>query len=142
MAQAESSSNPAGPAEDLAIAVKRSDTAEARRVLAEHPELNSRLNEPLPGGAFGTTALHTAVHRGDREMVDLLLESGADINARSHWWTGSFGVLDGESPLVPWLIEHGARVDPCAAARHGMMDSLRNKRRCMLPGPSRSPHFC
>jgi ankyrin repeat protein len=111
--------------EALAIAVARSDPAEVRRVLTKHPELQSRLNEPMPGGSFGSTALLTAVRRGDRETAELLLESGADINARSHWWAGSFGVLDGESPLVPWLVERGATVDACAASRHGMMDRLR-----------------
>jgi len=111
--------------EALAIAVERGNPAEVRRVLAKHPELKSRLDEPMPGGAFGSNALLTAVRRGDREMAELLLESGADINARSHWWAGSFGVLDGESPLVPWLIERGATVDAYAASRHGMMDRLR-----------------
>ena len=125
MVHEESLPDPAGAAEALALAIKRGDPAETRRVLATHPELKSRLNEPLPGGAFGSTALLTAVHRGDQEMADLLLESGADINARSHWWAGSFGVLDGESPLVPWLIERGATVDAYAASRHGMMDRLR-----------------
>lgn len=111
--------------EALATAVKRGDSGEARRVLSEHPELKARLDEPMPGGSFGSTALLTAVHRGDRTMAELLLEWGADINARSHWWAGSFGVLDRESPLVPWLIERGATVDACAASRHGMLDRLR-----------------
>src|SRR5687767_441082 len=125
MVHQESVSEPAGAAEALALAIKDGDPAGARGVLARHPELKSRLDQPLPGGSFGATALLTAVHRGDREMVNLLLESGADINARSHWWAGGFGVLDGESELVPWLIERGARVDAYAAARHGMLDRLR-----------------
>lgn len=125
MAQAESLSNPDEPAEALAIAVEKNDTTAARRLLERHPELKARLNDALPEGPFGATALLVAVHQGSREMVDLLLESGADINARSHWWAGSFGVLDGESPLVAYLIERGARVEAYAAARHGMMDRLR-----------------
>jgi ankyrin repeat protein len=76
-------------------------------------------------GHFGATLLIAAVHTGHREMVELLLGAGADINQRSHWWAGSFGVLDGENELVPWLIERGARVDAYAAARHGMLDRLR-----------------
>lgn len=111
--------------EALAIAVERRDPAEARRVLAKHPELTSRLDEPIPGGSFGSTALLTAVHRGDRTMAELLLDAGAGIDARSHWWAGGFGVLDGDSPLVPWLIERGATVDAGAASRHGMLDRLR-----------------
>jgi ankyrin repeat protein len=112
------------PMEMLATALKRGDAAGVRKVLAEHPELKARLDEALPGGEFGATALLTAVHQGNRELVDLLLEAGANINQRSHWWAGSFGVLDGDSSLVPYLIERGATVDAYAAARHGMMDRL------------------
>lgn len=112
------------PMEALAIAVGSGDTAGARSVLAAHPALKSRLDEPMPGGAFGATALLAAVHGGNRELVALLLDAGANIDQRSHWWAGSFGLLDGESPLVPNLIERGARVDAYAAARHGMMDRL------------------
>jgi len=114
----------ADPMEVLAAAVRAGDAAGARAALAAHPVLKNRLDEAMPGGSFGATALLTAVHRGDREMAELLLDAGADIDARSHWWAGSFGVLDGESPLVPWLIERGARVDAYAAARHGMLDRL------------------
>jgi ankyrin repeat protein len=114
----------ADPMEVLAAAVRAGDAAGARAALAAHPVLKNRLDEAMPGGSFGATALLTAVHQGDREMAELLLDAGADIDARSHWWAGSFGVLDGESPLVPWLIERGARVDAYAAARHGMLDRL------------------
>ena len=112
------------PMEVLATALKRRDADGVRKALAEHPELKARLDEALPGGEFGATALLTAVHQGNRELVDLLLDAGANINQRSHWWAGSFGVLDGDSPLVPYLIERGAMVDAYAAARHGMMDRL------------------
>jgi ankyrin repeat protein len=115
----------ADPMETLAAAVRSGDAARAGAVLAEHPGLHGRLDEAIPGGAFGATALLTAVHRGDRNIAELLLDAGADIDQRSHWWAGSFGVLDGESPLVPWLIQRGARVDAYAAARHGMMNELR-----------------
>lgn len=110
--------------EAFAAAVQRGDTAEARRRLAEHPDLTRRLDEPMPGGSFGGTALLTAANDGNRDLVDLLLASGASINQRSHWWAGSFGVLDNEGPLLPYLIERGAKVDAYAAARHGMMDRL------------------
>jgi len=114
----------ADPMEALATALNRRDPAGVRKVLAEHPGLKARLDEPLPGGEFGATALLTAAHQGNRELVDLLLDAGADINQRSHWWAGSFGVLDHDGPMVSYLIERGATVDAYAAARHGMMDRL------------------
>ena len=59
-------------------------------------------------------------------MVEVLLEFGANINARSHWWAGSFGVLDGTDPeQAAWLIEHGAIVDIHAAAGLGRLDTVK-----------------
>ncbi|HSE53632.1 MAG TPA: ankyrin repeat domain-containing protein [Gemmatimonadales bacterium] len=113
------------PAPELSRAVRSGDVSTARRLLETHPELRAGLDQPMHDGHFGATLLIAAVKAGNRDMVELLLEAGADINQRSHWWAGSFGVLDDENELVPWLIERGARVDAYAAARHGMMDRLR-----------------
>ena len=117
-----------GPAADpvavLVAAIKANDTNAARRALQDHPELKARLDDPLPGFAFGATPLLAALPSGNREMIDLLLGAGADINQRSHWWAGSFGVLDDDHGLAPYLIERGARVDVHAAARLGMLDRL------------------
>lgn len=114
----------ADPVAALVAAVKANDTAAARRALERHPELKAKLNDPLPGFAFGATPLLAALPWANREMIDLLLEAGADINQRSHWWAGSFGVLDDDHGLAPWLIERGARVDAHAAARLDMMPEL------------------
>jgi ankyrin repeat protein len=58
-------------------------------------------------------------------VVDALLDAGADINVRSRWWAGGFGVLDAADPvLVPHLIERGAAVDANAAAKLGMVEAL------------------
>jgi ankyrin repeat protein len=113
------------PAAELTRAVRAGDVPGARKLLEEHAGLRSGLDQPMHDGHFGATLLLAAVQTGSRDMAELLLEAGADINQRSHWWAGSFGVLDGESELIPWLIERGARVDAYAAARHGMMDRLR-----------------
>lgn len=105
-------------------AVHQGDVALAADLLKRHPDLKSKLNDPLPGFHFGGTALLAAVVRRSRPMTDLLLAAGADINQRSHWWAGSFGVLDHDSDLAPYLIERGAVVDAHAAARLGMLDRL------------------
>lgn len=113
------------PFELLARAVRADDVAAANRILERHTSLRARLNDPMPGGAFGGTILGPAVEHQNREMLELLAARGADINQRSHWWAGSFGVLDGCAPsFAPWLIEHGARVDAHAAARLAMLDRL------------------
>src|SRR5207247_25632 len=109
----------------LARAVNLGDVDTARRTLGRHPALGTRLNEAMPGEAFGGTILRPAVDHQNRAMIDLLLAHGANINQRSHWWAGSFGVLDACDPaFAPWLIERGARVDAHAAARLGMLDRL------------------
>ena len=60
-------------------------------------------------------------------MIDALLGAGANINARTKWWAGGFGVLDMSSAeLTPYLIERGAHVDIHAAARLGMFDRLKS----------------
>ncbi|MDX1429476.1 MAG: ankyrin repeat domain-containing protein, partial [Rhodothermales bacterium] len=51
------------------------------------------------------------------EMVDLLIEFGADINAKSAWPAGGFGILEGVDPdVAPLLIDRGVVVDIWAAA--------------------------
>jgi ankyrin repeat protein len=109
----------------LAAAIHANDAMAADALLRRHPELRARLNEPIPGGAFGATALITALHAQNPEMIDLLLRHGADIDARSDWWAGSFGVLDTCAiEFAPFLIERGATVNAHAAARLGMIETL------------------
>ena len=115
------------PLEALTAAVKANDASLVREVLSRYPVLKSRLDEPLPNYGFDAPALIPAVHKDNREMIDALLHAGANINARTRWWAGSFGVLDSCSPeLAPYLIERGAYVDIHAAARLGMFDRLRS----------------
>ena len=60
-------------------------------------------------------------------MVDALLDAGANINARSRWWAGGFGVLDCASQeMAEYLIARGATVDIHAAARLGKLDRVRD----------------
>jgi ankyrin repeat protein len=112
------------PVVALSAAVRDDDTARVAKLLQAYSALKARLDEPLPGVPFGGTALLVAVRSGNREMIDLLLSSGADINARSHWWAGGFGVLDDDHGLAPFLMERGAVVDAHAAARLGMLARL------------------
>jgi ankyrin repeat protein len=120
-------SPPPEPWPSITAAIDSGDATTLREVLARHPEVRARLNAPLPGGPFGMTPLLVAVQRRHRPIIEALLDAGADINARSHWWAGGFGVLDheGDRELSDWLIGRGARVDAHAAARLGMVDRLR-----------------
>ena len=113
------------PMEELVRAVLASDTQRVARTLKKHPQLRSRLNDGIPEVSFGSTLLIAAVQRTNKELIDVLLEAGADINARSNWWAGGFGVLDDDHGLASFLIERGAKVDAHAAARLGMLEKLK-----------------
>ena len=105
-------------------AVFSGDAVQLSQLLESHSELRSQINEPL--FAFDTPAIVQAAGKGSRSVIDVLLGAGADINRRSRWWAGSFGVLDSANPeLAAYLIQKGAIVDVHAAARLQMLDKLR-----------------
>lgn len=116
----------ATPAEALKAAVTDQDAARVRDVLQQHPELRSKIDDPLPNYGFGQQALFAAVQRSDRATIDVLLEAGANVRKRTDWWAGGFGVLDECSPeLTPFLMERGALLDAHSAARLGMLAELK-----------------
>src|SRR5438876_6401210 len=106
--------------EVLKKAFAEHDAVLFRRLLDRHPELKAKINEPV--AAFDAPLI-TRVR--SREMVDVLLDAGADINAKSRWWAGGFGLLHGAQPeLAAYAIERGAVVDIHAAARLGLLGRL------------------
>jgi len=102
-------------------AVETGDVDHVRQLFRSHPDLVSRINEPM--FAFDSPAVHVA--RTNLDLLDLLLAHGADINARTSWAKGGFGLLEQVSPeqAAP-LIARGARIDIWAAANLGMMAEL------------------
>jgi ankyrin repeat protein len=114
------------PAEALKAAVCASDAARVRELLERHPELRAKIDDPMTDYGFGVQALFAAVQRSDRATIDALLRAGADIQKRTEWWAGGFGVLDDCHPeLVEFLTERGAVIDAHAASRLGMLPKLR-----------------
>jgi ankyrin repeat protein len=102
-------------------AVNAGDAAEVRRLLDTEPYVRQNLNAPI--FAFDGRAI---LHAKEPAMVDLLLEYGADINAKSSWWAGPWGVLDNaEEKRGEFLISRGAEVDVFAAANLNKLDRLR-----------------
>ena len=112
------------PMEALAAALKTRQPAPVAEVLSRFPSLKARLNEPVLGGSFGATSLIVAVEQANRDVVDLLLLNGANINQRSHWWAGGFHVLEDDHGLADFLIARGATLDTKSAAQLGRMDDL------------------
>src|SRR5271156_2947773 len=70
------------PVEVLIAAIKANDASLVREAFSRHPSLKSRINEPLPNFGFDAPAIFAAVNNQNREMVDTLLEAGANINER------------------------------------------------------------
>ncbi len=102
-------------------AFRDDDAITVSQILAEQPELRKRINEPV--GPFHSPAV---VSVRSRQMLDALLDAGADINARSDWWAGSFGILDMAKPdLAMYAIRCGAIVDVHSAARLDLLDDLK-----------------
>lgn len=102
-------------------AFQKDDAKALRQLFQQYPQLKGVVRQPIL--AFDSPPI---INVRSREMLDLLLEAGADINDRSRWWAGSFGLLDAIDPkLAPYAIQRGAIVTAHAAARLGMMDRLK-----------------
>jgi ankyrin repeat protein len=110
------------PMDLLRQAFAEDDATLFRELLERHPQLKARIDEPI--AAFDSPVITQA---RSREMLDVLLAAGANINVRSNWWAGGFGLLDTAAPeLANYAIERGARVTVHAAARLGRIDQLRD----------------
>ena len=72
-------------------AIQRGEAEKVDRLLAEVDGLAEAVNQPWCH--FDSPPIVAA--KNNRELIEVLLKHGADINARSDWWAGSFGVLDG-----------------------------------------------
>jgi Ankyrin repeat len=114
---------PGTPVDQFRRALRRSDVDAAGALLTEHPDLRSAINAPL--GAFGARPI--AMVRKNLAMVDVLLAHGADLNLKSDWWAGPFGILEWDitpEEAAP-LIARGATVDIFAACHLGMVTRVR-----------------
>jgi ankyrin repeat protein len=99
------SPGPPADIESFKSAVERGDADEVRRQLSQSAKLCLQINAPI--FEMDTPAIVHA--RRDRPMVDVLLEFGADINARGQFWGRSLSVLDDvDAETADYLIGRGA----------------------------------
>ena len=111
------------PRDEFLSALHAGDVERVRMLLETHPSVRAAINEPI--SYFNSRPLARATT--NLPMLDLLLSYGADLNLKSAWWAGGFGLLEiGVTPeeAAP-LIARGATVDIFAAAHLGMFDRLR-----------------
>jgi ankyrin repeat protein len=111
------------PVEQFLSALHAGDVDRVRTLLETHAEVRAAINEPIShfnGRPVACAAKNLA-------LLDLLLSYGADLNLKSTWWAGGFGLLEHDvtpEEAAP-LIVRGATVDVFAAAHLGMFDRLR-----------------
>lgn len=121
------------PLDRFKRAVRDGDAKALRRLLETHDTVRAALNEPLFG--FDSPALVAVAGRGNVELVDALLEFGADPNRKSNWWAGGFHPLyAARGAVADRLLAAGAIPDACAAAQLDRLDLLE---RILADDPSR-----
>jgi hypothetical protein len=111
------------PVDRFTSALNDGDVEAVRELLETYPEVRAVINEPI--SHFNSRPVARATH--NLPLLDVLLAHGADLNLKSTWWAGGFGLLEhGITPeeAAP-LIARGAVVDVFAAAHLGMFDRLR-----------------
>jgi hypothetical protein len=111
------------PVERFLIALHAGDVAGVRELLEQYAEVRAAVNAPI--SYFDGRPVARAVK--NLPLLDVLLAYGADLNLKSEWWAGGFGLLEHGCTLeeAAPLIERGAVVDVFAAAHLGMFDRLR-----------------
>src|SRR6187401_337717 len=101
------------PVQEFVAALHAQDLDRVRVLLERHAEVRKAVNAPI-SYFDGRPVMRAATNL---PLLDLLLANGADINLKSAWWAGGFGIL--ESDLTPAqaaaLIARGATVDVWAA---------------------------
>jgi ankyrin repeat protein len=99
----------ADPNKEIIKAAKSGDIAKAKSLLA----LDARLVHARDKD--GSTPLHCATWKGHQQIVALLLDVGADVNAQNHnehWGTTPLHAAAhaNQAAIAQLLIEHGAEV--------------------------------
>ena len=112
------------PVQQFVAALHAQNIERVRGLIEQHAEVRAAINSPI--SHFDSRPVMRAAR--NLPLLDVLLAHGADINLKSAWWAGGFGIL--ESDLTPAdaapLIARGATVDVWAAAHLGMFDRLRD----------------
>lgn len=89
-------------------AIYENNVEKVRYMLAETPKLANAKDEQ-------SIALHSAAHSGGKDICELLIANGADINAKSktyrRWTALHFAVYDNNKDIVEFLVAKGADVN-------------------------------
>ena len=107
VAEASQSEPPTAKAPDISIheAVGRGNIEAVKQHIAAGTDVNAKDD--------GVTPLHSAATYGRKEIAELLIANGADVNAkRDDGWTPlHYAALFGEKEIAELLIAKGAKVN-------------------------------
>jgi ankyrin repeat protein len=116
-------------------AIKSGRNDDVRSLLKQNPDLLQSRDDC----GYGGTPLNISIFRGDREMIDTLLELGADPNDQSDWWAGPWNAMQsalhtGQIALADYLASRGADIGVHEAAGLARIDDLK---RLLTESPER-----
>lgn len=106
-------------------AIRQGSFEEVKAMVAKAPELLNAFNYE----SFGATPLTMVSFCGARQMMDVLLDLGVDINRRSDWQLGPWSplhtvIFGGDDELTEYLLDRGAELDVHTAASLGRLDDI------------------
>ncbi|XP_046965011.1 ankyrin repeat and MYND domain-containing protein 2 [Vanessa cardui] len=94
------------PEKTIFNTIAQGDLTEFKNILAQHKGSVDFFDEN------GMTALQHAAYKGSKDMVQLLLDRGADVNSGKHEYNYTalhFGALSGNSEVCKLLLDAGAK---------------------------------
>ena len=111
-------------------AVESGDVGTVKDLLATDETLAAQIDASW--FSFDAPAIVFAAASGNRGLIDVLLDAGADIDVKSTWWAGGTSALQHAAgsmlsynrELAEYLIEQGATIDAHAAAGLDMSEKL------------------
>ena len=80
------------PVEQFVAALHAQDVERVRALLEAHAEVRAAVNAPI--SHFDSRPVMRAAK--NLPLLDLLLAHGADINLKTAWWAGGFGILESD----------------------------------------------
>ncbi|VVD04419.1 ankyrin repeat and MYND domain-containing protein 2 [Leptidea sinapis] len=102
----ENNTDESSPENNIFTTIAQGDLTEFKSILAQHKGNVNFFDEN------GMTALQHAAYKGCKDMVQLLLDRGADVNCGNHEYNYTalhFGALSGNSEVCKLLLDAGAK---------------------------------
>lgn len=100
--------------DSISLACRIGDVERVRAFLDADPALLHTRTPTWDDHGEGATLLHIAASRNRVAVVKLLIERGADVNAKGGWWVVTplhWAADNGHTEIVRLLIKHGADVN-------------------------------